>query len=348
MEARDVIKEVQGGYFKPYYVVYGKDRYRMDQFIQLLQNKMFSADEQNMGIVKYDSTETALDEIILEAESPSFFLEKKLIIVRDSSIMCAASKDSKVEHRPEALLKYMENPLQSSVIVFAVYADKLDERKKLVKQLKERRCVVHFPELDTNQLKQWLCKLASDQGRKLEMASAEFLIGRVGVSMQQLSQELNKLSLHASEQAEITIEMIKELTSTTVEEDVFALVDAIVMKKISEALSMYRQLLIRKEEPIKIVALIARQIRMMIQIKELEQHHYSPQQMASTLGVHPYSVKLTLEKAKFFDSKHLAKLLSSLADLDYAMKTGGIDKALGLELFILSMGSQHVMQYTSK
>lgn len=349
MEPKDAIKEVQGGFYKPFYVVYGKDRYRMEQFIALLMDKMFTSDEQSMGVVKFDSTETSLEEMILEAESPSFFLEKKLIIVRDSSIMCAAAKESnKIEHNIDALLRYMENPLQSSIIVFAVYAEKLDERKKLVKQMKDRRCVVHFPELDQNQLRHWLVKLAADQGRTLHIDSAELLISRVGISMQQLSQELEKLCLHVGEHGEITLELVQSLTSTTVEEDVFALVDAIINIKLSEALMMYRQLLVRREEPIKIVALIARQLRMMLQIKELEQHHYTPQQMASTIGAHPYSVKLAAEKAKRFEAKQLAKLLGSLADLDYSMKTGQIDKALGLELYILSLGSSYTMSYSSK
>lgn len=347
VEARDAVKEVQNGYMKPFYVVYGKDRYRMEQFIELLKNKMFSSDEQNMGIVKFDTSETPLEEIVLEAESPSFFLDKKLIIVRDSSIMCAATRDSnKVEHNADALMKYMEFPLESSVLLFAVYSEKLDERKKLVKQMKDRRCVVHFPELDHSQLKQWLVKLASDQSRILHTDAVELLISRVGISMQQLSQELNKLCLHVGNEGEITLELVKHLTTATVEEDVFSLVDAIVNVKLTQALSMYRQLLIRKEEPIKLVALIARQLRMMLQIKELEQHHYTPQQMASTLGAHPYSVKLAADKARQYETKQLGLLISSLADLDYGMKTGQIDKALGLELYILSLGSTYRMQFS--
>lgn len=349
MEARDVIKDVQNGYFKPFYVVYGKDRYRMEQFIDLVKNKVFTDEEQGMGIIKFDTSEAPLEEIVLEAESPSFFLDKKLIIVRDSSIMCAAAKESnKVEHLTDSLMKYMEYPLESSIIIFAVYAEKLDERKKLVKQMKERRCVVHFPELDHNQLKQWLTKLASDQGRSLQVEGAELLISRVGVSMQQLSQELNKLCLHVGDGGKITEELVAQLTTTTVEEDVFALVDAIVNIKLTTALSMYRELLVRKEEPIKLVALIARQLRMMLQIKELEQHHYSPQQMAGILGAHPYSVKLAAEKARHYEIKQLALLLSSLADLDYGMKTGQIDKALGLELYILSLGSTYRMQFSHR
>lgn len=347
MEALEAIKEVKSGKIRPFYVVYGKDRYRIEQFVELIQQKLFTREQYEMGLMKYDSQETALEEIVLEAESPPFFVDYKLIIVEDSSIMCAGAKDqSKLEHKPESLLQYIEHPLESSIIVFVVNAEKLDERKKIVKQLKERRCIVAFPELDQHQLKQWMIKRASDQGRSLQPEAAELLIARVGVSMQQLAQEVDKLCIHVGPEGNISLALTQQLTPTTLDEDVFALVDSIIKLKLEQALQMYKQLLVQKEEPIKLVALIARQLRMMIQIKELEEHHYSPQQMASQIGAHPYAVKLAAASAKGFQTKQLATLLSSLAELDYGMKTGRVDKALGLELFIVSFGSNYQMSYS--
>lgn len=345
MEAADAIKAVQAGRFSPLYVLYGKDRYRMEQFVELLKNRMFSAEEQNMGVVKFDTHETTLEEIVVEADSAPFFVEKKLIIAQDSAVFSAAKENSKLEHRPEALLNYMEHPLESTVMVFIVNAEKLDERKKLVKSLKDRKVIVNFAELDHIQLIQWLRKKAIDQGREISADAAELLIRRIGVSMQQLAQELDKLCLHVGDHGEITVQLVDGLIAATVEEDVFALVDNIINIKLQAALAIYKALLVRKEEPIKLVALIVRQIRMMLQIKELEEHHYSPKQIAGMIGAHPYAVKLAAEKAVNYPKKRLAELLSSLADLDYSMKTGRVDKALGLELFILSLGSSHTLSF---
>ena len=47
-----------------------------------------------------------------------------------------------------------------------------------------------------------------------------------------------------------------------------------------------------------------------------------------------------MEKAGRFNTKTLAGLLSKLADLDFKMKTGQIDKVLGLELFLIALGGQ--------
>ncbi len=337
---KETLKEIKAGAYKPVYVVYGKDRYRMEQFVDTLIDSMFSPEEREMGVMKFDTGETPLEEAVMEAESPPFFLERKLVLVRDASVFAAGGKENaKLEHRPETLLSYLNNPLETSVMLFAVQADKLDERRKLVKTLKDRRALIAFQELDAPELKRWMLRRAESQRRQMTEEAAELLLVRVGVNMGQLAQEVDKLCLHAGEGGVIGAEQAALLTAATVEEDVFALVDAIAELRVDKALTLYRQLLVRKEEPIKIAALIARQLRIMLQIKELEAQ-YSPQQMAGQLGLHPYAVKLAAEKSRKFQTPRLGRLLSSLAELDYGMKTGGIDKTFGLEMYLLSLAQE--------
>ncbi|MFF2481610.1 DNA polymerase III subunit delta [Paenibacillus sp. NPDC058071] len=341
MEAREALKEIKSGKFRPAYVVYGKDRYRIGQFTDALANAMFKPDERELGIVKFDTAETPLEEATLEAETLPFFVERKLVIVRDSVVFAAGGKEGgKLEHKTDRLQQYLDIPSETTVLLFIVDAEKLDERRKLVKLLKERDALLAFPELDAAELKRWVVKHAEGQNRTMTAEAADLLLSRVGAHMQQLAIEVDKLCLHAGPGGSIGVEETEMLTASTVEEDVFALVDAIAELKVDRALRLYRALLIRREEPIKIAALIARQLRIMLQIKELEQHRYSPQQMAGQLGLHPYAVKLAAEKCRKFDVRRLGRLLSSIAELDYRMKTGAVDKSLGLELYLLSLGQK--------
>ncbi|MBW7457005.1 DNA polymerase III subunit delta, partial [Paenibacillus sepulcri] len=262
----------------------------------------------------------------------------KLVIIRDQSVLAAAQgKEGKIEHKTERLLAYLQQPCESSVVVFQVMAEKLDERRKVVKLLKEQNALIPFQELQESELQQWTIKRAEEQGRILKKEAAELLLARTGTNMQQLAHEVDKLCLHAGPGGTIDVSEVETLIASTVEEDVFALIDAMATLKVDRALKLYGELLLRKEEPIKIAALIARQLRIMLQIKELAQHQYSPQQMAGQLGLHPYAVKLAAEKARIFSVKSLGGHLDRLAELDYKMKTGKIEKTLGLELFLLSL-----------
>ncbi|WP_338551991.1 DNA polymerase III subunit delta [Paenibacillus sp. KS-LC4] len=344
MDGKEALKEIKGKRFRPVYVVFGKDRYRIQQFADTLADAMFTADERELGIVKFDTAESLLDEAVLEAETLPFFVERKLVIVRDAVVFAAGGKEGgKLEHRTDRLQQYIENPSETTVMLFLVHAEKLDERRKLVKQLKDRNALIAFQELDASELKGWAIRRAAEQKRTLDTEAAELLLLRVGAHMQQLALEVDKLCLHAGAGGQIGRKEVELLTVSTVEEDVFALVDAIAELQVDRSLRLYRQLLIRREEPIKIAALIARQLRIMLQIKELEQHRYSPQQMAGQLGLHPYAVKLAAEKCRKFSTSRLGALLSAIADLDYKMKTGQLDKNFGLELYLLSLGVEKRM-----
>ena len=89
------------------------------------------------------------------------------------------------------------------------------------------------------------------------------------------------------------------------------------------------------EEPIKIVVILANQFRIMYQSKELLKKGYSEKDIASTLKIHPYRVKLAIQNSRNYTSDILLKNLNALADIDIGIKTGTINKDLALELFIL-------------
>ncbi|MBW7473747.1 DNA polymerase III subunit delta [Paenibacillus oenotherae] len=341
MDIRNAIKEWKAGKFRPVYVLYGKDRYRMRECSNTLIELLLTKEERELGVVRFDTSETAIEEAVLEAETLPFFASRKVVIIRDQSVLAASGgkEGGKIEHGTDKLLAYLSNPCESSVVVFHVLAEKLDERRKVVKLLKEQDALLSFQELQEAELVQWTIRRAEEQGRRMNGEAAELLLARTGTNMQQLAHEVDKLCLHAGESGAITADVVEALIASTVEEDVFALIDAMASLKVDKALKLYGELLLRREEPIKIAALIARQFRIMLQVKELEGQRYSPQQMAGHIGLHPYAVKLAAEKAKKFSVTDLGRYLNQLAELDYKMKTGKVDKTLGLELFLLSLAA---------
>ena len=80
---------------------------------------------------------------------------------------------------------------------------------------------------------------------------------------------------------------------------------------------------------------MANQFRLIYQSKELYKKGNREDTISKILNVHPYRVKLALEKSKNYSSKILLNYLLKLAEMDFKIKNGLIDKNLALELFIL-------------
>jgi len=265
-------------------------------------------------------------------------VERKIILVKDQTIF-AAGKEGKLEHRTDTVLQYIESPNETSILVFLVQADKLDERKKTVKAAKAAGVVLAFQPFSADELIQWVKNRANKLDAHMDDAAVEALLNSAGTGLQTLSAELEKLSLYAGKGGTIDVETVNKLITKSTEQNVFQLVEDVIRKRADRAINTLHELIKQKEEPIKITALIIRQLRIMLQVKELTGQSFSQQQAASQLGLHPYAVKVAAEQARSHDAASLAAWLAEAAELDYEMKTGRVEKTLGLELLIMRMAA---------
>ena len=103
---------------------------------------------------------------------------------------------------------------------------------------------------------------------------------------------------------------------------------------------MYEDLLLQGEETIKLNAILLNQIRLFLQTKILAKMGYQQANIADTLKVHPYRVKLALQQVRRFELSRLERLYDELVENDYRMKTGQMDKELLFQLFILKLTAQ--------
>ena len=133
--------------------------------------------------------------------------------------------------------------------------------------------------------------------------------------------------------------MVELLVARSLEQNIFSLTEKIVDRDIASAIAIYRDLILQKEEPIKILAAISSQFRLIYQTKELGRRGYSQAQIASQLKVHPYRVKLAMGQAQRFSEQEVMRVMDLLATADYDMKTGGMNKELIIELILLRLGS---------
>ncbi|PTY83213.1 DNA polymerase III subunit delta, partial [Heyndrickxia sporothermodurans] len=132
-------------------------------------------------------------------------------------------------------------------------------------------------------------------------------------------------------------ETVENLTSRSLEQNIFSLVDKVVHRKINEALRIYYDLLKQNEEPIKILSILANQFRLLYQTKELQRRGYGQQQMASYLKVHPFRIKLAAGQAKLFSEEELKRIMLLCADSDYQMKTSGMNKVMITEMLLFKL-----------
>lgn len=284
----------------------------------------------NINTSIYDLNSNTLRDIIDDALTLSLFDNKKLLIVNNANIF--TSKKNSIEHDSLILEEYINNQNEDAVIIFITDEEKLDDRKRIVKTIKKNGTIFTYNACDDIN---HLVKMMFDN-YKIDNKNISLLISRVGKHLGILEQEVEKIKIYKDKDLEINETDILNLTTKTVEPDLFLLIDNIIKKDKGEALDIYHEMLINNEEPIKIIVSLANQFRIMYQSKELYKQGFTQNDIAKELEIHPYRVKLAIEKARFYDSKILLTYLDKLADLDYGIKSGTLNKEICLELFILN------------
>lgn len=303
------------------YLLYGTKGFEIEEEI-----KKISKGIDEMNISKYDLNNDMLSLALEDAKTMSLFGDKKLVIVDNANMFTGStSKDS------ELIEEYLNHMNDNTTLILIVHNDKLDTRKKITKLIKKVGKVQEFnDELDTTSLVRRLFK-----DYNIDYKTIQLFIDRVGNNPLIIQSEINKIKIYKDNDKNITEEDILNLTAKLIEIDIFKLIDYIVRKNKEKALELYYEMLKMNEEPIKIVVILANQFRIMYQSKELLKKGYSEKDIANTLKIHPYRVKLAIQNSRNYTSDILLKNLNALADIDIGIKTGTINKDLALELFIL-------------
>ncbi|MEH6941186.1 DNA polymerase III subunit delta [Bacillus sp. JJ722] len=338
--ALEVWKQMKQKQFAPLYLLYGPEPFIIKKTLSTLMEHALEESEVEFNVSNFDLEETPIHIALEEAETFPFMGERKLVILHNPYFLTAEKTKEKVEHNIQLLLDYVENPSPFSIVVIAATYEKLDERKKITKQLKHHATVVEANKLKDQELVRWIEGQAIAHGVQIEREAIQTLMETAGQNLLLLANEIEKMALYVLEEKMITVQTVNELASKSLEQNIFTLIDFIMNRRTSQAIQLLQSLLRQNEEPIKVLALMASQVRIMYVAKSLSQNGYGQQKIATHLKIHPFRVKLAMEKARYFQEKELMTFLNNIADADYKMKTGQMDKALLLELIILQSGSR--------
>ncbi|MEH7549135.1 DNA polymerase III subunit delta [Neobacillus vireti] len=333
----EVWKKIKKKEIAPIYLLYGTEAFLMNETKQLLLNQILDEEDKDFNFSAYDLEETPVDFALEDAETFPFLGEKKVVFLHNPVFLTAEKTKEKVEHNLAKLEAYLKEPAPYTVMVISAPYEKLDERKKITKELKRNAELVEAKKLSEHELKKWVKERARSNGLEFEEKAVDQLLSLAGTNMFMLSSEVDKLSLYAAEQKRIDSELVEKLVARTLEQNIFTLIERVVQRRLDEALRIYYDLLKQNEEPIKILALLSGQFRLIYQVKELSRRGYGQQQIAGYLKIHPFRVKLALGQAGSFTDEELANLMKMLAEADYQMKTGGMNKSLLIEMLLFRL-----------
>ncbi|MDD6172241.1 MAG: DNA polymerase III subunit delta [Ligilactobacillus ruminis] len=330
----EVMNQIKNDKIGSIYLILGKERYCSEEIKNALLGKL-SPQEKEFNSSIYDMEETPLASALNDAMSVPFFGDRRIVIVNNPYFLTGEKKKNKVEHDIDGLLKYLEYPLETTTLVFIAPYEKLDERKKVVKTLKKVANVVENQPLKEIQVRQIINQRLKKNGLSIEPKAFDTLMERTNAEISLAMNELDKLILLCKDEQVISEAEADRMISRSLEQNVFDLVSLVLSRNTQKSIEMYHDLLLSKEEPIAINAILIGQFRLLLQVSILKRHGFSQGSITNALKIHPYRVKLALRTVQRFQQEDLKNAYLGLVKVEKRLKSTDQDPELLFQLFML-------------
>ena len=280
------------------------------------------------SLINYDLSTSSLSSAIEDLDTYNFLVEKKVVVCENPVFLTGTKKDE-YEKDNELFIKYLNNPSSENILI--IVSDKLDERKKAVKLLKE---VANIVDADVSINKIIKSKL---DGFKMEDYVIKYFIDYCGNDNEKILNELEKLKCYKMNDKVITYDDIDEIVIKVFNDNVFSLIDAIMKKDRKKAIRLYEELLNNGEEVNKLISLLADQFRMIYNGKILlKEYNNNYNEVASILGIKPYRFQKSIESSYGYSMKDILKYLNIIDEMEIDIKTGK-NTIASFEMFIYNL-----------
>ncbi len=311
------------------YFFYGDEEYNISLEIKKLKDKL---DKNFIDMSYKEFNNPKFPDLISAVSSQPMMFGKMLIVIDCIKYFQNKKKDENSESgfddkQLKQLEESLENCSENLDIVFRAYAqpdpkkknNTIDKRKKIFKILSkyQKQEFLQIPAYKTAELEEWITKQAKKKELKMAPEAVSLLLLQVGSNLRMLNSELEKLKVFSNDKI-VTKEMVKEICISN--EDLFTFIDALIEDKKSKALSEYQKL-VTTRYPLSILSTLQTTLHQKIRMKA-DSLKYSQDEIAQRLNIHPYRVKLEIQKLKNIPLKKLVRLKENITEAEYRIKSG--------------------------
>jgi DNA polymerase-3 subunit delta len=346
------------------HLLLGANEYLSAEWLAARKAALGDPEMASLNTVELTGAQTNAAKILGEAAMMPFLAPQRLVVVHglldhyEKRMASSKSTDAAVYAEMAQFLDGIRSVPESCILVLV--DNSVDKRRGLWKgyvlpaagDRPERRVegvdalikagVLHLETLtapDVKELPGWLQRRARQRNIAIEGNAVALLCNFVGPNLRQLDNELEKLSLYAGNRP-ITQQDVRAMVADASEELIWNLTDALAQRQPAKSMHALRDLRRNDQNPIYIASMIARQYRMLIEIKSLATSGVTNQyDIAKQLGYAAYPVQKAMPLTHQYTFTELEEILDRLLEVDMAMKTGA-DQDTELDILVAELSVQ--------
>jgi DNA polymerase III subunit delta len=322
-----LIEQAQAGTFPPVSVIAGSERLLVDRAVKALKKAALDGELGGFNSDLFQGASLSASLLVNTARTLPMLARSRFILVRNAEAIPAGELD--------ALCAYLRKPSPEACVVLV--SEKLDGRSKLAKVALELGCWHEAAPPRPAELPALVQAEARQRGHALSFQAAQALVDALGNDLSAIDDALERLSLFVGEAQPIELVAVERSVVHVQTDSVWALVDAVGARNAKVAIASAASLLGSQEPPLKILALIARQLRTLAKVRSALKSGLKEQEAAQKAGAPPFKARELAQLARRFDEAQLHRAFKTIAEADLNLKGSKVPGPRVLERAILEL-----------
>ncbi len=343
MDMTKLFNSLKRGEVGRLYLFFGHDGLLIREAVGRIKELLVPPYAEQMNLTVIDGSDATAAQKIANAVETLPFMNKKRLVIVNNAMFTPAGKRGFTQADMEVLDNCFRGVPDYTCLVITT-RNSPDMRTRLMKTLKTAGEVVEFGTLKPPVLEKWVAKRFKEAGKDISQAALKrfiFLTGYLerdsGKTLEGIANEIEKVVKYCGDRDTVRQEDIEALAPESLSMNIFGLVDTIGGRDISKALELLEDMKRGGEPPVRVLFMVARQFRLLLQTSFYREMGYSGKMIAAKLQLPPFVAGSLMRQADNFTREELKKILKGCGEADARVKSGRIDPWLALELLIAGL-----------
>jgi DNA polymerase-3 subunit delta len=329
------------------YILYGEDDYSLREALAEVKEGLGDKELLATNTTVLQGQNLTMHQLTATCDTLPFLAPKRLVVVEGLLGRFELQDKEKHTSKPrdsgwQALGEYTRRMPESTVLV--LIDGELKRSNSMLVELAPLAKVREFKYIKGDMLRNWMLARAKNLNCTISSPALKLLTELVGSNLGLLALEIDKLCLYA-QGGRVEASDVKSLVAYAQETNVFNMVDAILERNAPKATRLLHLLEEEGAASPYLLFMITRQLRMVIQAKDMLQQKQALADMGRGLGItSDFVLQKVREQARTHSIEQLKAIYRKLLDTDISIKTGRIkgDRGeLALDLLICELCEEH-------
>ncbi len=305
-----IISDLTNDVVYPFYLLHGEEAYFIDKIYDYFKNYIIDEQARDFDLSIVYGKDTSISHIVESSKRYPLISKYQLIIIKEAQGL-------KKEYGP--LIKYLENPQKTSIIVFCYKNKDFDKRLNLYKSAVKSGIVFHSKKLKDKQIIPWISNQIKSLGLISDLKSIHLIYESLGNNLSRINNELNKLKITLDDNI-INLDSVEKHIGINKDYNNFELINAIIKKDKNMCLKIIYYLSDNsKSSPLVLtIAMIFQFFKRLLIFHSISDSSH----VASSMGINPYFLNDYKVASVNFKMRSCSKIIEKIHIAD--LKSKGI------------------------